>query len=115
MKRLFLAYRNLAMVVGVLLAVCSLVALPLKYLATDGSDVQQLGEDLSILWLFHGWIFMIYVVVAFLLSRRADWSVQFTLLVLVAGLVPLLIFYVERVVTRKIRAEHADELTPSTA
>jgi integral membrane protein len=115
MRRLFLAYRNLAFVVGVLLAVCSLVAFPLKYFATDGSDLQQFGEDLSILWLFHGWIFMVYVVVAFLLSRKADWSVAFTLLVLVAGLVPLLIFYVERVVTRKIRAEHADELDPSPA
>ena len=115
MSRLFVSYRALAYVVGVLLAFCSLVALPLKYLATEGSGVQQFGEDASIMWLFHGWIFMVYVVVAFLLSRRADWSWSFTLVVLAAGLIPLLIFYVERVVHQKVTAENADELEPTTA
>ena len=114
MSRLVVSYRVLAYVVGVLLAFCSLVALPLKYLTTEGSDIQRFGEDASIMWLFHGWIFMIYVVVAFVLSRRAGWSMQFTLLVLVAGLIPLLIFYVERVVTHKITADAADELDLST-
>jgi integral membrane protein len=113
-SRLFVSYRVLAYVVGVLLAFCSLVALPLKYLTTDGSDLQRFGEDASIMWVLHGWIFMVYVVVAFLLSRRAGWSVQFTLLVLVAGLIPLLIFYVERIVTHRTTADDADELAPST-
>jgi len=113
-NRLFVSYRVLALVVGVLLAFCSLVAFPLKYFTTEGSDLQRFGEDASIMWLFHGWIFMVYVVVAFLLSRRAGWSNVFTLVMLVAGLVPLLIFFVERVVVRKVRAERADELA-STA
>ena len=65
---------------------------PLKYLATDGSSLQGFGESLSILWLVHGWIFMVYVVVAFLLARRA----RLALVMLIAGLVPLLIFWVER-------------------
>ncbi|MGA8258550.1 MAG: DUF3817 domain-containing protein [Nocardioides sp.] len=102
---LFKTYRALALVVGVLLAVCSLVALPLKYLVTEGTDLQRFGADLSILWLVHGWIFMVYVVVAFLLARRAGWSPQFTLLMLVAGLVPLLIFWVERRVVQLVHAE----------
>jgi hypothetical protein len=33
--------------------------------------------------------------------------------VLVAGLVPLLIFFVERVVVRKVRTEHPGELGPA--
>ena len=94
MNGLVTAYRVLAFVVGVLLAFCSLVALPLKYLAADGSTLQQFGEDASIMWLFHGWIFMIYVVVAFLLSRKAGWSLGFTIVALAAGLIPLLIFWV---------------------
>ena len=57
-----------------LLAFCSLVALPLKYLAPEGSDLQQFGEAASIMWVAHGWVFMIYVVVAFLLSRKAKWT-----------------------------------------
>ncbi|WP_232677240.1 DUF3817 domain-containing protein [Nocardioides sp. R-C-SC26] len=105
---LFNVYRVLAIVVGVLLAICSLVALPLKYLATEGTGLQTFGEDISILWLVHGWIFMVYVVVAFVLSRRAEWTTTFTLVVLVAGLVPLMIFWVERIVVAKVRTEAPD-------
>ena len=107
-KGLFLAYRVLAMVVGVLLAFCALVALPLKYLAAEGSDLQQFGETASVLWVVHGWVFMVYVVVTVLLARRAGWSLAFTLLNLAAGLVPLLIFWVERRVVGRMRAEHPE-------
>ena len=111
MISLFNVYRALAMVVGVLLAFCSLVALPLKYLVTEGTDLQQFGESASVMWLVHGWVFMVYVVVAFLLSRRANWSIGFTLLSLIAGLVPLLIFWVERQVVRKVRDENPELAT----
>jgi integral membrane protein len=112
--KLFNLYRVLALVVGVLLAFCALVAMPLKYLASDGSSLQQFGESASIMWLFHGWLFMVYVVVAFLLARRAKWSMAFTLLMLIAGLVPLLIFWVEHRVTQKVRAENPELVGSST-
>jgi len=105
---LVLAYRVLAYVVGVLLAFCSLVALPLKYLATDGSSLQKFGEQASILWVAHGWVFMIYVVVSFFLARKAGWTIGFTVLALVAGLIPLLIFWVEHRVVQKLRVEHPE-------
>nr|WP_220481958.1 DUF3817 domain-containing protein [Nocardioides ginsengisegetis] len=105
---MFNAYRVLAIVVGVLLAFCALVAMPLKYLATEGGSLQTFGENASILWVAHGWAFMIYVVVAFLLSRRARWTPGFTIVALVAGLVPLLIFWVEHKVTQRLRAEHPE-------
>ena len=107
-RRLYISYRVLAYVVGVLLAFCSLVALPLKYLATEGSDLQQFGESASVLWVLHGWVFMIYVVVTFLLSRRAGWSVPFTVLNLAAGLIPLIIFWVERRVAQRMRVEYPE-------
>ena len=106
--KLFNVYRVLAFVVGVLLAFCALVAAPLKYLAEEGSSLQQFGESASIMWLFHGWIFMVYVVVAFLLARKAGWSVSFTILALAAGLIPLLIFWVERRVVHKLKTERPD-------
>lgn len=108
---LFSAYRVLAILVGVLLAFCSLVALPLRYLAADGSSLQSFGEHASIMWVAHGWLFMVYVVVAFLLSRKAGWSWGFTGTALVAGLVPLLIFWVERKVTQRYRAEMGEPAT----
>ena len=108
---LFNAYRVLAILVGVLLAFCSLVALPLKYLAADGSSLQTFGENASIMWVAHGWLFMVYVVVAFLLSRKAGWSWGFTGTALIAGLIPLLIFWVERKVTQRYRADVGEPVT----
>ncbi len=108
MRNLFTAYRGLALVVGVLLAFGSLVAFPLKYFATEGSSLQEFGESASIVWLVHGWVFIAYVVVSFLLSRRAGWSLGFTVTVLAAGLIPLLIFWVERQVVRRLRSEHPE-------
>lgn len=108
MSKLFPAYRVLAILVGVLLAFCSLVAMPLKYLATNGSSLQHFGAQASIMWVAHGWVFIVYVVVSFLLWRQTRWSLPFALLVLVSGLIPLVIFYVERVVTRRIREDHPE-------
>ncbi len=90
------------MIVGVLLTIGTFVALPLKYLAAEGSGLQRFGEALWPLWVAHGWIYMAYLVVAFLLARRAGWSPQFTVLMLLAGTVPILIFVVERRVAREI-------------
>ena len=108
MSRLVTAYRILAFVVGVLLAFCALVAMPLKYLATEGGDLQRFGTDASVLWVAHGWVFMVYVVVAFFLSRKAGWSLGFTLVALAAGLIPLLIFWVEHRVMQKLKEENPD-------
>ncbi|CUR54649.1 conserved membrane hypothetical protein [metagenome] len=111
MRRLFTTYRVLAIVVGVLLVFGAFVALPLRYLTTDGSDLQQLGETLSLVWVVHGWVYMAYVVVAFLVARAARWTIPFTLLMLVAGLIPVLIFWVEHRVTQRTRVEHPELLS----
>lgn len=107
MKRLFQLYRVLALVVGVLLVVGTLGSI-LKYLLEDGSTLQQLGDDLTPIWLIHGWIYMVYVVVAFVLTQKARWTLPQFLLMLVAGLVPGLIFWVERRVADRLRAEHPE-------
>jgi integral membrane protein len=104
---LFKTYRVLALVVGVLLLLGTVGSL-FKYLLSDGSALQQLGETLTPVWLVHGWIYMIYVVVAFVLSQRAGWRLAQFLLMMVAGLVPGLIFWVEARVARRLRAEHPE-------
>ncbi len=111
---LYRTQRALAMTVGVLLAFCALVALPLKYLLIEGSTLQTFGENASIMWAVHGWAFIVYVVASFLLARRAGWTIQFTVLVLVAGLVPLLIFWVEHRVTEKLRSEQPELVTATS-
>jgi integral membrane protein len=104
------AYRILAYVVGVLLAFGALVVLPCKYLLTDGSTLQKFGEDASIVWLFHGWIYIVYFIVTFFLAVRVRWTIPFTILVLVAGLIPLLIFWVEHWVMQRLKADNPEQL-----
>ena len=110
MTGLVRAYRILAYVVGVLLAFGALVVLPCKYLLTDGSTLQKFGEDASIVWLFHGWIYIVYFIVTFLLAVRVRWTIPFTILVLVAGLIPLLIFWVEHWVMQRLKADNPEQL-----
>jgi integral membrane protein len=114
-SKLVTSYRVLALVVGVLL-VAGTISSILKYAhwlgaggaLTEGSDLQQLGDELTWIWLVHGWIYMVYVVVAFLLSRRAGWSLQFLGVLLLAGLVPVMIFFVEHRVIGRLKVEHPE-------
>ncbi len=110
MTGLFRTYRVLALVVGVLLVVGTVGSI-LKYGLSDGSDLQRLGEDLTPVWLVHGWIYMVYVVVAFVLTQKARWTLGQFLLMMVAGLVPGLIFWVEHRVAQRLRAEHPELTT----
>ena len=115
MRNLFSAYRVLAIIVGILLTVLVFVAVPLKYLPTEGTSAQVFGAELtSIIGIVHGWCYIAYVAVAFFLSRRAKWDLGFTLLTLLAGLVPILIFWVEHKVTQRVRRE-SPELTTAGA
>lgn len=102
------AYRFLATLVGVLLVVLCLVGLPLNeaHLVNPswfpvGSDPQRLGDAISTyLGVAHGWLYMVFVVVAFALSRRERWPTGFTLGTILAGTVPILSFWAERRATR---------------
>jgi integral membrane protein len=109
-----LRYRVMAYVVGTLLAILVLVGVPLKYWATEGSDAQQAGEWITT-WLgtAHGFLYMIFLVTAALLARKARFPLGFTVLILVLGTVPILSFVGERTATGRVRREHADELDGS--
>lgn len=126
MRGALLRYRVMASVVGVLLIVLFFVATPLSNFdgssmwrfipvtpdwVTPGSPVQEFGASVSeILGVLHGWLYMIFLVCAFLLARRAGWDLTFTLVTLVMGTVPVLSFWAEHRATRRVRREHDDEL-----
>ncbi|HZN17292.1 MAG TPA: DUF3817 domain-containing protein [Micromonosporaceae bacterium] len=90
-------FQVIAYVVGVLLLVLALVAMPLKYLADQPALVEMVGP-------VHGFLYMAYLVLAFDLSRRAGWSLGRTALLLLAGTVPFASFAAERWATRLVRA-----------
>ncbi len=108
-------YRVLANIVGVLLVVLCLVGLPLHYAHTVnpawfpvGSTGEQVGDAISqYLGVAHGWLYMLFVVLAFLLSRRAGWELRFTLVTLVLGTVPVASFWAEHRATRRVRKQLA--------
>jgi len=107
-QKLFPIYRVLAYVVGTLL-ILLVLGMAMKYLFAEGSSVQDFGKQFTpIVAVGHGYIYMVYLVVAFLLARRERWSVPFTVVMLAAGLIPVLIFWVEKQVEHKV-------LNPTTA
>ncbi len=87
----------MASIVGVLLIVLCLIGLPLHYLSPDGSSAEAVGDAISqYLGVAHGWLYMVFLIVAFVLSRRADWDLRFTIETLALGTVPILSFWAER-------------------
>ena len=116
MKSALTRYRVMAWIVGVLLIVLCLVGLPLHYgylLAPDalpkGGRAWQVGADISrYLGVAHGWLYMVFLVTAFVLARKARWDLPFTLTTLVLGTVPVLSFWAEHRATARIRPLLAD-------
>ncbi|WP_340537750.1 DUF3817 domain-containing protein [Nocardioides sp. GXZ039] len=104
-KPLF-AYRLMATIVGVLLVVLILIGVPLKYLLEDGSGGQELGAWITTnLGILHGWLYMIFLFAAFLLSRRADWDIPYTAVTLLCGTIPVVSFWAEHRATQRVRRE----------
>ncbi len=121
MKGALLRYRVMANIVGVLLVVLILIGMPLKYLLDEGTDLQRAGEWITTyLGVAHGWLYMIFLFAAFILSRRARWSLPFTAVTLLCGTVPVLSFWAEHRATKQVRAQLAadpvtlDEAAPAT-
>ena len=124
MSRTLTAYRVMATIVGVLLIVLCLIGVPLANFdgtamwgifdstptwVMTGSDANNLGEAITTyLGVAHGWLYMIFLFTAFLLSRRARWDLPFTLVTLLCGTIPILSFWAEHRATVRVRAEHPE-------
>jgi integral membrane protein len=99
-----LRYRIMAYVVGTLLIVLVCIGVPLEYLSTDGSGAQEAGESITMyVGIAHGWLYMVFLVCVALLARAARWSLGFTAVTLLSGLVPFVTFYAERRATARTR------------
>jgi integral membrane protein len=117
MTSALLRYRVMATIVGVLLIVLVLVGLPLNELHhlnaawfPAGTSAQTTGAWISKnLGVAHGWLYMLFLVVAFWLSRKARWDIVFTLTTLLCGTVPILSFWAEHRATRRVREQIAAE------
>ena len=126
MKAALTRYRVMANVVGVLLVVLCLVGVPLSNFDgtemwgfvpstpnwfDEGSRADEVGEFITgVLGTLHGWLYMLFLVFAFSLARKARWEMGFTVVTLLMGTVPLLSFWSEHRATARVRADFADEL-----
>ena len=123
-KSLLTPYRVMATVVGVLLVVLILIGVPLAnfdgtsmwgvfpstpHVWDPGSRADEIGEFIThVLGVAHGWLYMIFLFSAFLLSRRSGWDLPFTLVTLICGTIPILSFWAEHRATARVRAEHPE-------
>lgn len=93
-------YRVLAWVVGILLVLLVLVAMPMKYIGGIGGPVTVLG-------IAHGWLYPVLLIAAYNIGRRAGWPWQRLLAIALAGTVPFLSFVAEHYATLDVRARIA--------
>lgn len=106
-------YQVTAWIVGVFLIALFFVAMPVRYIG---------GEPAlsSIISPIHGFGYMVYLALAFDLARRLGWSLwPRTVLLLLAGTVPVMSFVAERWTNRRVLAtlgsRESDESSPQVS
>jgi len=115
-KLLLNAYRVLATVVGLSIITLIVIGVPLKYVheiwpgvLPVGSRGWEIGSDINLyLGTAHGFIYMAFLLVAFLLALSAKWPIGFTIVTLLCGTIPFLSFWAEFRAIRRVRAEHPE-------
>ena len=93
MNAAVLRYRVMAYVTGVVLVILCFVGIPLQ-IAGHPAVANNVG-------VVHGILYIIYVVFAYTLARRLRLAIWPTVLLLLAGTIPVLTFVVERWMTRR--------------
>jgi integral membrane protein len=91
------AYRFMALLTGVVL-LSGCVALILKY-ATS----LDMEPGTGYLWVAHGYLYLIYVIVTGVLGFKLRWPLARYALVMLAGTIPTMSFVAEHFVTRAVR------------
>jgi integral membrane protein len=94
-------YQILSYLTSLGLIVLLFVAMPLKYFAHNATVIGLVGPA-------HGLVYMVYLLCVFDLGNKVGWPLKRTILVMLAGVIPLASIFVERAVHRRILAEATD-------
>jgi integral membrane protein len=92
----WLFYRIMALVVGTVLLVLTVLLVWVRVLQNDEPSIYAAA------WTAHGYLFPIYVVATFMLSTKLKWSFGKTILIMLAGTVPFMSFITERRVSQEV-------------
>ena len=103
-----LRYRVMAYVVGVGLATLVFVGVPLQY----GAGVPQVD---AIVGPIHGFLYIVYLLAAVDLARRARFTLLQMAAMIGAGFVPLLAFVIEHRVTKRLAQSASGPPGPAAA
>jgi integral membrane protein len=89
-------YRIMAYITGVVLMILCFVGIPLQVFANNLVVVNDVGT-------LHGILYLIYLAAAYMMTRQVGMKLASpqTIIVLLAGTIPVLTFVVERWVTRR--------------
>src|SRR3954449_305992 len=91
-------FRIMAVLTGIGL-IAGTVGIILK--VTDAADLEP---GLGYIWVAHGYLYLIYVIVTAMLGVRLRWPIPRFALVMIAGTIPTMSFVAEHYVTRAARA-----------
>ena len=88
-------FRGTAILEGISYLLLFALSMPLKYWAGIGAPNLYIGY-------VHGFLFILYVVLALVLWQQRKWSVKHLGIILLASLLPFGTFYVESRLLRRI-------------
>jgi integral membrane protein len=103
-----LRYRVMAFVTGVVL-LTGTIALIVKY--AGGTHP---GTWYALVWVAHGYLYLVYVVITAILGFRLRWPLARYALVMLAGTIPTMSFVAEHVVTGAARRSAAAGTAPAS-
>lgn len=108
----FLRYRVMAWVTGVVLAVAfTWMCVLIVQWMVDGNSFSSFFPDYegsgaySLLWIAHGWLYLLYLIAAVDLAFRVRYGVLRTVALLLAGTIPFASFVAEALVHRALVRE----------
>ena len=94
-------YRVMAFTTGTVL-LTGTILLILKY-----SDVEHMKTLNAVVWIAHGYLYIVYLITTAQLGFKLKWPITRMLLVGLAGTIPTMSFVAEHYVTRDARASGA--------
>jgi integral membrane protein len=107
MRTAALRYRVMAYITGVLIIVVVFAGIPLQVAAHNTFIANDIGT-------IHGFLYIVYIVFAYILAQKLKMKLWPTVVLLLAGTVPVMTFVVERWMNRTyIAPALAAESAPS--
>lgn len=95
-----LRFRVMAFVTGFVL-----LAGTIALICKDALGFKHMEPGTGILWVFHGYLFLVYVATVLNLGLKLRWPLLRTAAIMLCGTIPTMSFVAEHVVTKKVREQ----------